>query len=62
MPAASRGTTHIVALDTTPLTGGNVNGIRVVDVTTRHLFDKLSFAETYPNALTSTATTGCASS
>ena len=25
MPAASRGTTRIVALDTTPLTGGNVN-------------------------------------
>ena len=25
MPAASRGTTRIAALDTTPLTGGNVN-------------------------------------
>ena len=49
--------TRIVALDTTPLTGGNVNGIGVVDVTTQRLFDKLSFAETYPNALTSTATT-----
>ena len=48
--------TRIVALDTTPLTGGNVNGIGVVDVTTQRLFDKLSFAETYPNALTSTAT------
>ena len=29
----------------------------MVDVTTQRLFDKLSFAETYPNALTSTATT-----
>ena len=49
--------TGLVALDTTPATGGNVNGIGVVDVTTQRLFDKLSFAETYPNALTSTATT-----
>ena len=58
-PYASGGPdiTRIVALDTTPLTGGNVNGIGVVDVTTQCLFDKLSFAETYPNALTSTATT-----
>ena len=48
--------TRIVALDTTPLTGGNVNGIGVVDVTTERLFSKFSFAETYPNALTSTAT------
>ena len=49
--------TRLVALDTTPATGGNVNGIGVVDVTTQRLFDRLSFAETYPNALTSTATT-----
>ena len=57
-PFASGGPdiTRIVALDTTPLTGGNVNGIGVVDVTTQRLFDKFSFAETYPNALTSTAT------
>ena len=58
-PYASGGPdiTRIVALDTTPLTGGNLNGIGVVDVTTRRVFDKFSFAETYPNALTSTATT-----
>ena len=57
-PFASGGPaiTRLVALDTTPLTGGNVNGIGVVDVTTQRVFDKLSFAETYPNALTSTAT------
>ncbi|MDE0024582.1 MAG: lactate racemase domain-containing protein [Spirochaetaceae bacterium] len=57
-PYASGGPdiTRIVALDTTPLTGGNVNGIGVVDVTTERLFTKFSFAETYPNALTSTAT------
>ncbi|MDE0228337.1 MAG: lactate racemase domain-containing protein [Spirochaetaceae bacterium] len=57
-PYASGGPdiTRIVALDTTPLTGGNVNGIGVVDVTTERLFAKFSFAETYPNALTSTAT------
>ena len=47
---------RIAVLDATPRTGGNVNGIGIVDVTTRRLFDKLSFAETYPNALTSTAT------
>ena len=58
-PFASGGPaiTRLVALDTTPLTGGNVNGIGVVDVTTQRVFGKLSFAETYPNALTSTATT-----
>ena len=57
-PFASGGPaiTRLVALDTTPLTGGNVNGIGVLDVTTQRVFDKLSFAETYPNALTSTAT------
>ncbi len=57
-PFASGGPniTRIVALSTTPLTGGNVNGIGVVDVTTERVFDKFSFAETYPNALTSTAT------
>ena len=57
-PYASGGPdiTRIAALDTTPLTGGNVNGIGVVDVTTERLFAKFSFAETYPNALTSTAT------
>ena len=61
-PFASGGPaiTRLVALDTTPLTGGNVNGIGVldgvVDITTQRVFDKLSFAETYPNALTSTAT------
>lgn len=57
-PFASGGPaiTRLVALDTTPLTGGNVNGIGVVDVTTQRVFDRFSFAETYPNALTSTAT------
>ena len=57
-PFASGGPaiTRLVALDTTPLTGGNLNGIGLVDVTTQRVFDKLSFAETYPNALTSTAT------
>ena len=57
-PFASGGPdiTRIVVLDTTPLTGGNVNGIGVVDVTTQRVLDKLTFAETYPNALTSTAT------
>ena len=57
-PFASGGPaiTRLVALDTTPLTGGNVNGIGVVDITTQRVFDKFSFAETYPNALTSTST------
>ena len=50
-PAISR----IAVLRLTPETHGNANGIGLVDVTTRRVFDRLTFEETYPNALTSTA-------
>jgi hypothetical protein len=46
----------VVALGLSAATGGNANGMGLVDVTTRRLFERLSFAETYPNALTSTNT------
>ena len=47
--------TRIAALSLTPETHGNANGIGLVDVTTRRVFDRMTFDETYPNALTSTA-------
>lgn len=50
-PAISR----IAALRLTPETHGNANGIGLVDVTTRRVFHRMTFEETYPNALTSTA-------
>ena len=36
---------------------GNANGAGMLDFTTRRLFDKMSFEQTYPNALTSTVPT-----
>ena len=47
--------TRIAALRLTPETHGNANGIGLVDVTTRRVFERMTFEETYPNALTSTA-------
>lgn len=51
-PAISR----IAVLGLTKKTGGNANGLGIVDFTTRRVFDSLSFDQTYPNSLTSTAT------
>lgn len=47
--------TRIAALRLTPETHGNANGIGLVDVTTRRVFERMTFEETYPNAITSTA-------
>lgn len=47
--------TRIAALRLTPETHGNANGIGLLDVTTHRVFDRMTFEETYPNALTSTA-------
>lgn len=47
--------TRIAALRLTTETHGNANGIGLVDVTTRRVFERMTFEETYPNALTSTA-------
>jgi hypothetical protein len=49
---------RIAVLDVTDKSHGNVNGIGIADVTTRRLFDKISFEHTYPNALTSTLPSG----
>ena len=56
-PAMSGGPaiTRIAALRLTPETHGNANGVGLLDVTTRRVFERMTFEETYPNALTSTA-------
>lgn len=41
-------------LDLTDKTQGNANGIGIVDFTTRRVFEKMKFDQTYPNAITST--------
>ena len=51
---AGRGVSRLVALGLTAATGGNANGMGMVDVASRRLFERMTFAETYPNALTST--------
>ena len=58
-PYASGGPdiTRIAALDLTEESHGNANGIGILDFTTRRLFDKMIFDQTYPNSLTSTVPT-----
>ena len=58
-PYASGGPdiTKIAVLDVTEKSHGNANGAGMLDFTTRRLFDKMSFEQTYPNALTSTVPT-----
>ena len=46
--------TRIAVLDLTEASHGNANGLGIVDFTTRRLFNKFRFDQTYPNALTST--------
>ena len=46
--------TRIITLDLTDATHGNGNGLGNLDFTTRRVFEKFSFEETYPNCLTST--------
>ncbi len=45
---------RIAVLDLTKASHGNANGLGILDFTTRRLFNKLRFDQTYPNALTST--------
>lgn len=45
---------RIAVLDLTEASHGNANGLGILDFTTRRLFNKLRFDQTYPNALTST--------
>ncbi|WP_088227605.1 lactate racemase domain-containing protein [Desulfosporosinus sp. FKB] len=55
-PYASGGPaiTRVAALDITNESHGNANGLGILDLTTRRVFNKMSFEHTYPNALTST--------
>jgi len=46
----------IVVLDLTPETHGNANGMGAADFTTQRLVDKIDYASTYANSLTSTVT------
>jgi hypothetical protein len=49
--------TRIAVLDVTDVSHGNANGLGILDFTTRRVFDKFSFEDTYPNSLTSTVPT-----
>ncbi len=57
-PYANDGTgpkvTRHAVLDLTEQSHGNANGIGLADYTTRRLFNKIIFEQTYPNSLTST--------
>ena len=48
--------TKIAVLNLTKKTGGNANGIGIMDFITRKVYNQLSFEETYPNSLTTTVT------
>ena len=55
-PYASGGPqiTRIAVLDLTDKSHGNANGLGLADFTTKRVFDKVNFEQTYPNALTTT--------
>lgn len=46
---------RVAVLDLTKESHGNACGIGLADITTRRLFDKMIFEQTYPNAITNTA-------
>ena len=47
---------RVAVLDLTEQSHGNACGIGLADVTTRRLFEKMDFEQTYPNAITNTIT------
>jgi len=49
---------RLVILDLSGKSAGNATGLGLCDVTTRTLFDKIDFAATYANHITSTVLTG----
>jgi len=55
-PYASGGPriTRVAVLDITDKSGGNGNGLGILDITTTRAYRKFDFEQTYPNALTST--------
>lgn len=46
--------TKMAVLDLTDKSHGNANGLGILDFTTKRVFDKFQFEQTYPNGLTST--------
>ena len=46
--------TRIAVLDLTERSHGNATGLGISDFTTRRMFEKMEFDQTYPNSLTST--------
>jgi hypothetical protein len=46
--------TRIAVLDLTETSHGNATGLGISDYTTRRVFEKMEFDQTYPNSLTST--------
>ena len=48
-----------VILDVTEESHGNANGVGMVDVTTRKLFDKIDYVSMYTNGFTSTEVEAC---
>jgi len=48
--------TRVVCLDLTDYSHGNCCGSGMADITTRRMFDKIDFEQTYANVLTSTVT------
>jgi hypothetical protein len=46
--------TRIAVLDITDKSGGNGNGLGILDFTTRRAFEKFDFEQSYPNSLTTT--------
>lgn len=50
---------RLVVLDLTDKSDGNASGVGLADITTRRVFNKMSFENTYPNNLTARTTAGC---
>lgn len=50
---------RLAVLDLTEESDGNGSGIGLADVTTRRVFEKISWEKTYPNNLTARTTAGC---
>ena len=52
-------TKRLVVLNLTDQSDGNASGIGLADIVSRRVFEKMSFAKTYPNNLTARTTAGC---
>lgn len=50
---------RLTVLDLTEESDGNASGAGLADISTRRLFEKMSWEKTYPNSLTARTTVGC---